>query len=115
MNEEKITSGTLEIGEVHPSAHNAFEFIKEYLLENKDLFTLKESLASCAISGNRLAEVCGETLNRIYEGKPVSDRYVLGLAWFLKEMSEAEYHVEKPSENRHTGEVCRLYKDRKCE
>lgn len=31
-----------------------------------------------------IAEVCGETLRRIREGEPVSDRYVLGLAWTVR-------------------------------
>ena len=33
--------------------------------------------SSCAISDNRLAEVCGETLQRWMTGQPVSDGYLL--------------------------------------
>ena len=73
--------GTLRDGEPHPSAVKAFEFVKS--LSPKDLMQWRESFASCAIEGNRLAEVCGETLDRILNGKPVSDQYVLGLAWCL--------------------------------
>jgi hypothetical protein len=45
----------------------------------------RESFASSALEGNRLAEICGETLERIMTGQPVSDRYLLGLAWAMEE------------------------------
>ena len=77
--------GTLQLGEIHPCAHDAFKYVKEWMLENSmRVFPLMESMASCAISGNRLGEVCGETLRRMMNGEPVSDRYLLGLGWFLK-------------------------------
>ena len=81
--------GTLNIGEVHPMAHDAMQYIKDYLLYNMmDSYKLIESLASTAMSGNRISEVCYETLRRIREGEPVSDRYLLGLAWFIKVWSD---------------------------
>jgi hypothetical protein len=43
-----------------------------------------EAFSSCAIEGNRLGAVCVETLRRILSGEPVSDRYVLGLAWAIR-------------------------------
>ena len=49
-----------------------------------------EALASTAIEGNKTAELCLSTYNRIQKGEPISDRYVLGLAWFVKELVEAE-------------------------
>ena len=52
--------------------------------------TLMESFASCAIDGNRFAEVCGETLRRVMTGEPVSDRYILGLAWAVQGMESPE-------------------------
>ncbi len=79
------SAGTLKIGEVHPMASEEFKFVKEYLVNDlQGAFRLREAFASCAIEGNRTADVCGETLARIIEGKPVSDRYLLGLAWYLK-------------------------------
>lgn len=80
---ESLSPGTLAIGEIHPCAHIAMHYIKQSLIKNADLFSIREALASCAISGNRLAEVCNETLRRILDKEPVSDRYVMGLAWFL--------------------------------
>jgi len=82
-----MTKGTLKLGEVHPSAHNAFSYIKSTFLHPKSLL-YRESLASCALSGDRLSEICCETLDRIEKGEPVSDRYVLGLAWALKDMED---------------------------
>jgi len=43
----------------------------------------KEALASTALSGNRLAEICMGTIDRLAKGEPVSDRYLLGLAWTI--------------------------------
>lgn len=81
--------GTLNEGEVHPASHEAFKFVKEYLINDPVKgFRLLESFASCAIEGNRLGEVCGETLRRVMHGEAVSDRYLLGLAWILKSMDE---------------------------
>lgn len=76
--------GTLDPKEPHPSAHNALDYIKEIPYE--ELVMYLEAYSSCAIEGNRLGEICSETLNRILKGEPVSDRYVLGLAWSLRNM-----------------------------
>jgi hypothetical protein len=45
-------------------------------------------MSSCAIEGNRSGEVCGETIQRVLNSEPVSDRYILGTAWMLKSMGE---------------------------
>lgn len=90
MNEEELTAGTLAVGEAHPAAHDAFKYVRKYISNPKRLCFMRESLASCALSGNRVAEVCFETLERILNGQPISDRYLLGLAWFLKEMEKME-------------------------
>ena len=75
------TRGTLGITEVHPAAYDAQRFIAS--LPPHELAMWSESFASCAIEGNRLAEVCSETLNRLMHGEPVSDRYILGLAFTI--------------------------------
>lgn len=51
---------------------------------------LQESLASTALSGNRSAEIMSETLRRLLNGEPVSDRYLLGLAWFLRNWKDGK-------------------------
>ena len=80
--------GTLKEGEAHPMAEYAFNWIiKSYDFEK--LLTVREALASCAIENNRLAEVCLSTLNRILNREPVSDRYLLGLAWYLRGLPDA--------------------------
>ena len=79
-----ILEDTLEIGEPHPIAGSAFDWIKKNF-NVIELMSLVEPFASTAMSGNRLAEICLGTLNRILANEPVSDRYVLGLAWFLRE------------------------------
>lgn len=79
--EEEI--GTLKLGEVHPASHSAMAYIKS--LSPQDLFMWQDAFASCAIDGNnRSAEICCETLRRLLHNEPVSDRYLLGLAWTIK-------------------------------
>lgn len=85
MSEEK---GTLELGEVHPSAYYARDYIKTVGLSK--IMMIQESMASCAIEGNQLAEVCLETWRRLEAGDPVSDRYIMGLALFIMKMIELE-------------------------
>lgn len=79
---ERDTPGTLKDNEPHPAGVNAFAWIKSLPVE--DLLRWQEAFACTAISGNRLAEVCSETLRRILSGGTVSDRYALGLAWTMK-------------------------------
>lgn len=83
-------SDSLELGEVHPATHEAFAYIKALISNPFHLATLKECFASTALSGNRLSEVCLGTLDRLVSSQPVSDRYLLGLAWTLKSMNESD-------------------------
>lgn len=78
--------GTLKSGEPHPSAFSAKDYIVGLGIPKLSMYL--EAYASCAIEGNRSAEICCETLDRMLKGQPVSDRYVLGLAWSLKTMEE---------------------------
>ena len=81
--------GTLQIGEYHPAADDAMAWLREYLARKpQEQFILLESFASNAIEGNRLAEVCGETLRRVLNREQVSDRYLLGLVWMIRQMDE---------------------------
>ena len=82
----KTPRGTLKDGEPHPIAYAAKDYIAS--LGVPKLMMYLESYSSCAIEGNRLGEICGETLDRLMHGQPVSDRYILGLAWSLKNMEE---------------------------
>lgn len=75
--------GELKLGEIHPASSGAFAFIKS--LGPIELAMWQEAFSSTAIEGNRLSEICSETLDRIMTGKPVSDRYILGLAWTIRE------------------------------
>ena len=76
------TKGTLNDGEPHPAAHDAMAYVKSHSVEQ--LMNWREAFASCSIEGNRAGEICGETLDRIMNGEPVSDRYLLGLAWTIR-------------------------------
>jgi len=78
------TTGTLDIGEPHPAAKMALGYIKSISLIKLVLY--QESFSSLAIEGNRLSEVCSETLNRLLTNQSVSDRYLLGLAWTIRDL-----------------------------
>lgn len=72
----------LQPGEPHPMAHEALVYVRSIPVEQLSIHM--EALSSCAIEGNRVGEICGETLRRVLHGEPVSDRYILGLAWYLR-------------------------------
>lgn len=80
--------GELKEGEPHPAAFDAKQWILDYVRENdaNAMPRRLEAFCSTGISGNRLAECCGETLRRLLHGEPVSDRYLLGLAWTMRNM-----------------------------
>ena len=67
-------------------AYDALQFVKCRPLAQ--LMALQSSFASCAIDGNRLAEVCSDTLSRVITGAPVSDRYIMGLAWAMRDVDK---------------------------
>lgn len=82
--------GTLLEGQPHPAARDAQQWLRKRLGRDPvDTLRLQESFASVGLSGNATSEVCSETLRRILDGEPVSDRYLLGLAWTIRSMDEA--------------------------
>lgn len=84
-----MEKGCLALGEYHPAADSAMNFVRQFLM-NERYFLIKASISCTALAGGRLSEICLETIERIERGDPVSDRYLLGLAWFLKEIMECE-------------------------
>lgn len=80
------TKGTIREGEYHPAADSAMRYLNS--LGVLKLMQHQESFASCAIEGNRLAEICSETLSRVLNKDKLSDRYLLGLAWTIRSMEE---------------------------
>lgn len=91
---ERFMKGELKVGEAHPAAFNAKRYLVEEVGVSK-LVMYQEAYASTALSGNRLAEICFETLDRLMQGMPVSDRYILGLAWNIRDMEEGKYKRSK--------------------
>ena len=78
----------LKPGEPHPVSFMARSWIAK--LDPEGLGVTQLALANAALSGNRSAQICSETLDRLLRGDTVSDRYVLGLAWFLMELQKNE-------------------------
>lgn len=78
-----MTNGTLNPGEPHPASLSALHWLKS---QPKEIINLcVQSFAAASADGNRLGEVCFETMNRMLDGKPVSDRYLLGMAWAIRD------------------------------
>lgn len=75
-------NGELKVSEPHPAAIHAAMWVK--MLPLAEQMKCAEAFSSTAIEGNRLGEVCAETFRRLLAGEPVSDRYILGLAWTIR-------------------------------
>ncbi|PZR93914.1 MAG: hypothetical protein DLM68_00285 [Hyphomicrobiales bacterium] len=86
-----LSSEALAKGEAHPAALAALQYLTALGFQEKQDFLL--TFSSLALEGNRLAEICYGTLRRIIDGEPVSDRYLLGLAW---EINSIKTRREKP-------------------
>lgn len=86
--------GELSPTEPHPAAYEAKAWIAKQPPE--ELYKWREAFASCAIEGNRLGEICAETLNRVLTSQPVSDRYLLGLAWTMRSQSWPNAPAHRP-------------------
>ena len=86
---------TLNYGEAHPASCLALEYIRSVPPVKMGL--IRETLASCSVEDNRMAVICSGTLRRLDAGLPVSDRYVMGLAWAVKELAESSAIPERGS------------------
>jgi hypothetical protein len=84
--------GTLEPSEPHPAVRSAQRWLNAYVKRHQAtaMPILLEAFASAALSGNRMAEICHETLQRVLNGDPISDRYYLGLVWMIREIEESK-------------------------
>ncbi len=80
--DDLIARGTLAVKEPHPASRLAMEWLTSQ--PRTELMQWQEAFSSCAIEGNRLGEICSETLRRILDNEPVSDRYLLGLVWAMR-------------------------------
>ena len=70
--------------EPHPAARSAYRWLKGFMVSNIDDYTrYRLALSIAAEDGNRQAQVCMGTIERLQKGQPVSDRYILGLAWTI--------------------------------
>lgn len=85
MNESR---GTLGEKEPHPAIESAKRYL--FSLNFQEWYKYLEAFSSCAIEGNRFAEVCAETLNRLLNKQGVSDRYFLGLVWAIRDLKESD-------------------------
>jgi len=78
-------------GEFHPAARSAYRWLKGFMISNpQDYLQYKEALASAALSGNRQAEICMGTIERLRLSQPVSDRYLMGLCWTILHLHNHE-------------------------
>jgi hypothetical protein len=98
VKENKIPEDTLKEGEPHPSSRSAFVWFHENIVKDPIRYIqIVEAISSTALSGNRLAQICYGTLQRLDKGEPVSDRYLLGLCWFMRDIMDNEKPQEEES------------------
>jgi hypothetical protein len=86
---------SLKDGEAHPAALAALQYLNAIGFQEKQDLLL--TFSSLALEGNRLAEICYGTLRRIIDGEPVSDLYVLGLAWEINSMKTPQAGLVRKS------------------
>lgn len=92
MTDQVQDNTTLGDKEPHPSARIAYVWFHESIVKDPMKYIqLKEAISSTALSGNRLAQICFGTMQRLEDGQPVSDRYLLGLCWFMRDLMEEKY------------------------
>lgn len=89
MNDTPKNEATLRDSEPHPAAQIAMNYIRS--IGFLDWNMAIEALASSALADNRLADICMSTVNRLVAGEPVSDRYLMGLAWVLQSVHEDKW------------------------
>jgi|ERR1044071_3983817 hypothetical protein len=97
---------TLEAGEVHPSSYSAMRYIQS--IDPKKWMKHIEAISSSALSGNRMACIYMGTIERLEKKEPVSDRYLLGLAWFIKELEEMATRDAVDKQNSFLDELTKL-------
>ncbi len=82
MNDDSV----IKEGEYHPAANDAMAWFKDWQIADPVRYMeMREAMACTALSGNRLAQICHGTFERLATGQLVSDRYLLGLCWFLRD------------------------------
>jgi len=70
--------------EFHPAARSAYRWLKGFMISNPiDYARYKTAMSLAADSGNRQAQICLGTIERLRTSQPVSDRYLLGLTWTI--------------------------------
>jgi hypothetical protein len=70
--------------EFHPAARSAYRWLKGFMVSNADDYVrYRTAMSIAAASGNRQAQICMGTIDRLRASQPVSDRYLLGLAWTI--------------------------------
>lgn len=75
---------TIKDGEFHPAARSAYRWLKGFMMTNPEDYTRSRlALSIAAESGNRQAQICMGTIERLASSQPVSDRYLLGLCWTI--------------------------------
>lgn len=96
--------GELLPTEWHPATEMAREFLNNLPFQGLEMY--RAGFSSVAIENNRLGEVCSETIRRLMFGGPVGDRYLLGLAWVIRNIEMSRLLAEN---NRLRGLCCQAH------
>jgi hypothetical protein len=95
---EKFNKGNiLKKNEAHPACATAVKFL--FAIPLGKLKELQSIMEANALNGNRLAKICSWSLSRFLDGKKMTDRDILGLAWTLSIMLNEQIRDEKEKKN----------------
>lgn len=92
--DEETDPSEIQADEHHPAANSAYRWLKGFMVTNsEDYAKYRLAIEMAAQVGNRQAQICWGTIQRLKFGEPVSDRYLMGLAWtilFLHQRTDLE-------------------------
>lgn len=84
-----MNNGELKPGENHPSTQNATAWL--YSLGGVKLRRYEAAICEVALTGDRTSEILSETIDRLLHiDKEVGEVYLLGLAWYIRNLEDAE-------------------------
>lgn len=87
----QLSHGILKQDELHPAAQVAMEYVNKFITDNiRETILMLEAFENMSHSGDRLSIVCHESLRKVINCESIGERYLLGLAWTMRDMYEQQ-------------------------
>jgi hypothetical protein len=81
-----MLKGMLKEGECHPAVGYAMKYLQSLGIDKK--YRYLEAFNSNKLGDNRVSAVCSETLIRYLKSEDITDKYILGLAWCIRDLED---------------------------